>query len=161
MQADLVEMLVAGLRMDNAILAQRVALGEPVPLVEIVELAAATRALFNSVTLASRDSSFRVDQCLKLWIETRKVFEELRGLWENVPSDDGAILFHRAQLSRLIELAASREDLYRISQSERLEHVARKGDDLGTAFGSSGEPKEEPGSWTDTQPAHVYSMGQI
>jgi hypothetical protein len=158
MQADLVEMLVAGLRMDNAILAQRVALGEPVPLVEIVEVAAATRALFNSVTLASRDSNLRVDQCLKLWIAARQVFAELCGLWENVPSDDGAILFHRAQLSRLIELAVSREELYTISQSERLKHAGRRADTSESAFDSR---SEEPQDWTDSRPAYVYSLGRI
>jgi hypothetical protein len=58
-----------------------------------------------------------------------------------------SIAFHRAQLNRLIELAASREDLYTISESERLDHASRKAD---AADGK-----------TDTQPGHIYSLGRI
>lgn len=138
--------------MDNAIVAQSVALGEPVQLVDILELAAATRTLFNSVTIVSREPDSRVDQCLRLWGEVRKVFEDLRAQWENVPSEDGAIMFHKAQLNRLSELAASRIDLYTITEAERRKYIELKAD--GTR---SNSPREKSNEQSDEQSAHVYS----
>jgi hypothetical protein len=114
----LVEEFAQGLLADNAVIALKVQSGDRLELTELVELAAATRALYNTATLASREFG-RMDQCYALWAATAQVFEQLRAAWDSVPADGELVSFHRAQLERLCELALDRVELYRSNGPDR------------------------------------------
>jgi hypothetical protein len=107
--------------------------GEQVAPGEIVESMASALALYNLATLASRELD-RVKDCYTLWHGVHTEFEALCQAWESVPQDGELIGLHRAHLCHLLELSADRRELYRVSERDRLAHVARRDIGLESAF---------------------------
>lgn len=118
MRSEIVEELSLALQIDNGLMAQSVAVGEPISLSDIVELAATARALYDTVTLASRDFD-RMEQCFELWQAASRTFSLLRAAWEMVPADGQLVGLHRAQLERLYELCEDRFALYTSNGPDR------------------------------------------
>jgi len=161
MHSELLLEFSSGWVCDNAMTAMSIRAGEPVDFSELIELCSGAKTLFSLATLVCRQMP-QVRDCHRLWRDVLETFERAQIAWADVSVDNEPVLrFHLGQLSRLLELSRDRIDLYSVSQSEFLEHARRRADTSELSYGSSSEPKEEPGSWTDTQPAHVYSLGQI
>jgi hypothetical protein len=160
MHHELLSEFSSGWACDNGIVAMSIRAGEPVDPHELLELSSGVKALFSLATLVCRGTD-RIADCHRIWTDTLETLRKARTVWADVPiNDDPLLLFYLQQLERLCELAAARVDLYTISQSERLAYASRRADTSESAFGSRGDPKEEAQSWTDTRPAHVYSLGR-
>jgi hypothetical protein len=123
MQSAIVEEFAHAVLVDNALLAQTVALGEPVTPAEMIELSAASRALYNTCVLAGRELE-HVSEHHKLWQAAVEVFAQMRQVWDEVNGNELARL-HVNLLGRLHSLSLDRAALYDVSAAERLSFAQR------------------------------------
>ena len=111
--------------MDSNLAALSVRAGEPLEQEQLIELCSGAKTLFDLTTLASRGID-RVTDCRNLWSDTLKTFREVLAAWTGVPiSQEPLLRIYLMQLERLCDLAASRVDLFTISQNDRQTFVKR------------------------------------
>jgi hypothetical protein len=103
-----------GVVTDNYFLSQSAAVGEPIKVSDALELAAATRALYDLIVLATWELE-TVEERLGLWREAAEMFEQLSQAWAGVSEDSEIVSWHRAQLERLLALVQDRVELYTLA----------------------------------------------
>jgi hypothetical protein len=146
--------------LDNSLLRADIARGEPVPIDEVLSLAAMAQAIYISSTLHSRELG-RVQDCLELWREAAQLFDELCDSWANTDSNDPQIRWLLRRLSHFRGLSEERVELYTVSKQQRLRHAANRGD---VDFDMSHHQRhnlEARGEHEPCSPPHIYQLGHF
>jgi hypothetical protein len=123
MQSAIVEEFAHAVSVDNVLLAQTVALGEPVTPAEMIELSASSRALYNTCVLAGRELG-HISEHYQLWQAASEIFAQMSRVWGDVNGNELARL-HVSLLGRLHSLSLDRAALYDVSAAARLSFAQR------------------------------------
>jgi hypothetical protein len=149
------------LPLDNGLLITEVQNGVLIAERDVIDVVINARALFTLTTLTCRQLA-RVEDCFKLWAETRELLTGLLNGWAQVEaSDHPRVAWLLTELRHLQALCEDRCELYTITRVDRRHHVEIRGDvDFGDSF--SQRHGQEAKGWADhSSPAHVYSVGHF
>jgi hypothetical protein len=150
----------SSLPLDNGLLIADVKNGVPISEKEIIDVAINARALFVVSALACREL-VRIEDCFKLWSETRELIDGLLTGWSEVAAGDHPrVAWLLTELRRLESLCTDRCELYTITTTERLRHVKTRGDACFEYSFTQRNGREPKGEHNST-PAHVYSVGHF
>ena len=146
--------------LDNSLLRQSVVNAEPIPLAEVLNLAALAQAIYISATLESR-SLGRVKDCRKLWSGISQLFDELAQSWVDVNCDDPNIRWLQGRLEYFYSAAKDRREMFTVTEKERLKHAKDRGDTEIESFGSRSEREPDGYRSESYVPPHIYQLGHF
>jgi hypothetical protein len=161
MPYEIIQEFRTSLPLDNGLLLDDIKNGVQIEERDLVDMLVNARSLFVVSTLACRELA-RVEDCLRLWLETKNLIDGLLASWAQVAVGNHPLVSQLLrELRRLVSLCEDRVDLYRVSASDRRHHAATHGDIEVESFSQRNGGREPRGESDHSSPAHVYSIGRL